>query len=54
MPVIEVEFILDWLDIHKEKAPVTVDSIEMKKRHSETKSKAKERAKNNSCHIEKK
>jgi putative transposase len=47
MPVSEAEFILDWLDMHKEKAPVTVESIEMKKRHAQLEKQAKERARTN-------
>lgn len=47
MPVSEAEFILDWLDMHKEQAPVTVESIEMKKRNSQLIKQAKERAKTN-------
>lgn len=47
MPVTEAEFILDWFDMHKEKAPVTVESIEMKKRHAQLEKQAKERAKTN-------
>lgn len=46
MPVNEAEFILDWLDMHKEKAPVTVESIEMKNRHAQLEKQAKERTKN--------
>lgn len=47
LPVSEAEFILDWFDIQKEKAPVTVESIEMKKRHIQLEKQAKELANTN-------
>ncbi|WP_199527316.1 DDE-type integrase/transposase/recombinase [Pseudoalteromonas sp. bablab_jr004] len=48
MPLNEVEFIQDWVDAHEERSPVTVESIEMKKRHEQIVKEAKDRAKNNS------
>ncbi|MDN8558366.1 transposase [Citrobacter werkmanii] len=45
MPVSEVGFIQDWLDSHKEQTPVTVQSIEMKKRRVQLEKQAKQRAK---------
>lgn len=48
MPVIEADVVHDWLKKHKENAPVTIHSIDMKKRHQNLTKNAVKRAKDNS------
>jgi len=47
MPVVESDFVLDWLDEKREMAPITPESIEMKQRQSELEKQAKNRDQEN-------